>query len=359
MENKRSFILILLFLTTFAISCKKDLNIEPVKTELIADTQNSPTEEVEAATTSAGTATRKLILGINGHPLSAEAYIQLGITDQIKMLKKMGMTWYKINVSVNADGSMQNIETFLPLQKLAKSNGINLLPSLSTAGLKFSDTEAQAYAKGKTSGSNFAAKYSQYFTTYHLGNEMEQEIILAGKSGQYTSNYDAKKFKVTAAYLKGMNEGVKAKDPGAITLVDASWLHYAYIQMLISYGVGFNVLSYHWYSDMEGAAAKAPYNIPDITKKLSGLFPTKPIWFTESNFRPKGLSTDEAKQKDFVNQFIAKCKANSKVQALIFYELLDEPGIRSSNENKLGFVKWAKPYTSWTYKAAAQGMLTK
>jgi hypothetical protein len=129
--------------------------------------------------------------------------------------------------------------------------------------------------------------------------------------------------------------------------------------MLINYGVKFDVLSYHWYSDMEGAAAKAPYNIPDITKKLSGLFPTKPIWFTESNFRPKGLSTDEAKQKDFVTQFVAKCKANSKVQALIFYELLDEPGIRSSNENRLGFIKWSKPYTAWAYKSAAQAWLNR
>jgi hypothetical protein len=123
------------------------------------------------------------------------------------------------------------------------------------------------------------------------------------------------------------------------------------------YGVKFDVVAYNWYSDMENAAPKGP-GIPDITLKLSSLFPTKPIWFTEFNYRYKATSTtNEADQNAFVTKFVAKCKANPQVKVAIVYELFDEP-YKSTQEGAYGILKWATQYTNHLDKTLSKTFLS-
>jgi hypothetical protein len=104
---------------------------------------------------------------------------------------------------------------------------------------------------------------------------------------------------------------------------------------------------------MEGAGAKAPYNISDITVTLAGLFPAKELWFTEYGYRFKATSTtNEADQNTFMSNFVTKCKNNPRVKVAMAYELFDEP-YKSTQEGNYGVIKWSVPYTVWAKKIIA------
>lgn len=183
---------------------------------------------------------------------------------------------------------------------------------------------------------------------------------ISGTTGQSQEHYETRPTKVIMAYLKGMDEGIKSKDPGAKTMVSAGWLHYAFIRMCDWYGVKFDIVAYHWYSDMESEAAKSPH-ISDITQKLSSLFPKKPIWFTEFNYRysaKKSTQANETAQKEFITQFIEKCKKNPQVKVAMVYELFDEP-YKSTQESSYGIAKWATQYTLWKSKPVIDALLFK
>ncbi|MBD1367197.1 hypothetical protein IDJ77_25520 [Mucilaginibacter sp. ZT4R22] len=304
----------------------------------------------------APTETNGMMLGINGHPFGDAPYLAVTAANQINLIKGMGMSWYRINVRTTSDGtiSASSSHLFNKLQKSAEKGNIGILPMLYTRTLDLTDSEDVAYKKGRTLGANFALKYGQYFTYYDLGNDLELKLLLPNKTGRSQDHYDRQKFNTTAAYLKGMDEGIKANDADAKTMIDAGWLHYAFLRMCDWYGIKFDVVAYHWYSDMEGVAANGRNNVPDITLKLSELFPDKPIWFTEFNYRYKaGKESNEEDQHTFVSKFIAKCRNNPQVKVAIIYQLFDEP-YKSFQESNYGIVKWQNDdngsYLKWTKK---------
>jgi hypothetical protein len=330
-------------------SCKKE---EVAVTPLPL---SASTETLMAASTAGSSilAGSNLQLGINGHPLGDAPYLATSPTKQVNLLNNMNMSWYRIDVLSQSNGTVTVPHLLDPLLAAATAGNVKLLPMLNPRTMNLSDSESESYAKGKTLGANFAAKYADKFSYYDLGNDLDLKVLLPNKTGQSQEHYDRKKFNTMAAYLKGMDEGIKSKDPDAKTMVSAGWLHYGFIRMCDWYGVKFDVVAYHWYSDMEAAAPKSPNNIPDITKKLSSLFPNKPIWFTEFNYRYKSTSTtNETDQKTFITNFINKCKNNQQVKVVMIYELFDEP-YKNKDESTYGVAKWITSYTLWKNKLVA------
>lgn len=339
----------------FFASCSRKDDVQPS-----ASTTPAFSEEVQAlAATSSNkisVAGSSLELGVVGHPMGDAPYVQTSATKQISLIKGMGMTWYRVGFQTTSDGTISVPYLFEPLRAAAAAGGVKLLPMLYTRTLDLNASQSASYQAGKTLGANFAAKYGQYFTYYDLGNDLELKVLLPKTTGASQANYDRTKFNVIAAYLKGMDEGIKSKDPDAKTMVSAGWLHYGFIRMLDWYGVKFDVVAYHWYSEMENIAPKAPYYIPDITKKLASLFPNKPIWITEFNLRYKDVSTHETDQNAFISSFIAKCKNNPQVKVAIIYELFNEPHKDSMLESNYGIIKWATPFTVWSKKLVANNL---
>lgn len=336
-------------------SCSRKESVEPVATTI---PETSPEVQALAAVSSTAKisiAGSTLQLGVVGHPMGDAPYVKTPATTQIQLIKGMGMKWYRVGFQTQSDGTISVPYLFEPLRLAAQAGNVRLLPMLYTRTLDLTASQSASYKAGRTLGSNFAAKYGQYFTYYDLGNDLELKLLLPKTTGQSQADYDRTKFNVVAAYLKGMDEGIKSKDPDAKTMVSAGWLHYGFIRMLDWYGVNFDVVAYHWYSEMEAIAPKAPYYIPDITKKLSSLFPDKPIWFTEFNLRYKDVSTHEIDQNAFISNFITKCKNNPKVKVAIIYELFNEPD-KSMLEGNYGIVKWTDPYTSWAKKLVSKNL---
>jgi hypothetical protein len=349
--------LIILCLFGFVLfSCNKNESIETTPPNLSTTIQNTPNLLLSSTSSSSGSG---FMLGVNGH-LGDAPYVQLPASKQIQLLNEMKMKWYRINIQTYVDGTIKSESRFLELYRAGLEKGVNILPVIYTRTLDLEKTESESYKLGWELGSNFAAKYGQYFTHYDMGNDLELKLLINGKTGTSQNHYDKRKTNVTAAYLKGMDEGIKSKDPTAKTMISAGWVHYGFIRMCDWYGVKFDVVAYHWYSDMERLAPTAPYYIPDITVKLASLFPNKPIWFTEFNYRYKeaNSNTYEAEQNAFIMKFIQKCKNNPQVQALLMYELLNEP-YKRADEGHFGLIKWVNRYTVYDKKMIANTLTIK
>jgi hypothetical protein len=344
-------------------SCRKGPEVQPEQSALTdtdATMEKPESLELMATTPVSTLAVSSLGLGVNGHPFTDAPYVQTSAAKQISLLKGMGLNWYRINVQTKSDGSAAS-SMFESMRQAAANGSVNLLPMLYLRTLDFSKSESLNYQLGKTLGSNFAAKYGQYFSMYNLGNDLELTLLFANKTGASSSHYNKQKTNITAAYLKGMDEGIKAKDAGAKTMIDVGWLHYGFLQMCTTYGVKYDAIGYHWYSDMENAAPNSPTNIPDITIKIASLFPTKQLWFTECGYRYKSslsIAANEAAQSKFIMSFLAKCQRNPSVKCLMFYELFDEP-YKSYQESKFGLLKWTASYTVWAKKPAANALANR
>lgn len=314
-----------------------------------------PTDTVTTPTPDTST-TENFYFGVNGHPLNQEAYATLSAEQQMLLLKSLGMNIYRVDFTVTSQGKIVPAQRFEKLRAAADMAGITILPMLPDAKLDYNDTEDAAYQQGYLRGYGFAQEHGTYFTYYNIGNELDNDCILPNKSGKIAAHYDSKKFRVIAAHLKGMDEGVKAADKDAQTMINASWMHYKYLQMLEDYGVKYDIVAYHWYSDMETAAASA-YQINDITTFLAKQF-KKPIWFTEINIRNKTGSIPEETQRDFLNTVISKCQNNPNVHAVIIYELFNQP-VFNSSESHYGLFDWKKAYSEYRSKLWATEQMVR
>lgn len=293
--------------------------------------------------------------GVAGHALSASPhYLNTPAEEQMKMLKGMGMNIYRFQVMTMSDGRSTVPWRLDPFVKAAKKHGITLLPMIYTRTLDFSVSNSESYQRGKRLGKGFASKYKDIFTYYELGNELDIDCVIPGLPGKSQFSYNQKKFKTIAAYLKGMNHGIKSEDPDAKTMINAGWLRYAYLLMLENHGIDFDIIAYHWYSDMEGPARR-DFGIDDIIEKLTQKF-DKPIWFTEFNARPKDVADMEKRQDSFLSSFLKRCKDHPQVQAAIVFQLFDTPEKNGYGEQNYGIVKWRDPYSSWRYTLFGQSL---
>ncbi|TSD67714.1 hypothetical protein FFF34_010100 [Inquilinus sp. KBS0705] len=340
----------------FMTSCTKEIIPQPEPSSSLTSLATLKDQSLMSTSAPVSNLTGSTLrLGVNGH-MGDAPYLTVSPEKQIQMLKERGMSWYRLNVQTQSDGTASSVTRLMELQTAATNAGVKILPMLYLRTLSYSKSESESYKLGKTLGGNFAAKYGRYFDYYNLGNDLELELLYSNKTGQSQFHYDRAKFNVMAAYLKGMDDGIKANDAGAKTMISAGWLHYGFLRMCDWYGVKFDIVAYNWYSDMEGAAAGSP-GIPDITVKLASLFPNKPIWFTEFNYRYKATSTtNETDQNAFVTKFIAKCKANPQVKVAMIYELFDEP-YKHANEGNYGIIKWVTQYISWADKHLSKTFL--
>jgi hypothetical protein len=349
---------LLLFLPAilYLSSCKKEIQLAPVQPAQTSKKALNSQPLVESQFLAKLDSKSDLKLGINGH-LGDAPYLKVPWIKQIEIIKQRGISYYRVNVQTKSNGSAASSVHLEALLSAASVAGVKILPMLYLSRLNYENSEIQNYKFGKELGERFAAKYGKYFEFYNLGNDEELPLKYKNKTGIKPEHYDLEKFKATASFLKGMDEGIKENDANAKTIIGAGWLHFGFLQMCNSYGIKFDRIGYNWYSDMENAAPKAPYFITDITQTLATLFPTQPIWFLEYNYRYKAKSfTNEVDQDIFVKNFTAKCRANPNVKVAIVYQLFDEP-YKHTHEASYGIIKWKTEYSEWVDKLLSKSFL--
>lgn len=298
------------------------------------------------------------IWGINGHPVTALDYTDGDLNQEFELLNEHQFEMYRIDIRTDSSGNVVwHPERFDEL--LSKSvDEVKILPIIIIDQFikEYALTPDQAFALGKRQSQGFVRKYGNHFEYYELGNEQERKIIFPNVNGSSISNYDQRKFEIVSSYLRGMVEGIKLEDPSAKLLVSASWLHWGYFDLLESAGVHFDIISYHWYSNM-GSMFNSKYENVNIINTLTKRY-NKPIWITEINKKDGSIYDTEEEQAYWVDYFIDELDYQSNIKALFIYELYDEPNLKdqdwiSEGEAYYGIVKWnstPKQYNSISYK---------
>lgn len=294
----------------------------------------------------------EFFFGINGHP-TAKAYMGTTAKQQFDMLRNMGMNYYRLDFMTGGDGNISGVSTIInPFFTQASLGDVKILPCIYTRFLDFNMTAENAYNTGKSIAGGFAARYGQNFDYYELGNELDNKTIIYGKNGNLVTEYDAAKMDIVAAYLKGMVAGVNENDPTAKTIINGGWIHFGYLQALQARNVNYDIIGWHWYSDMESVAANSVAKVTNIGESLNTMF-NKPVWFTEINTKNGTTTKTEEEQKLWLNTFISKCRNTPNVKGALVYELFDEPDHSDPVEKKYGLAKWRSVYSDWEYKIAA------
>lgn len=259
------------------------------------------------------------VWGVNGHPFVQEGYRAIPTASQLDLVAATGAGWYRFDVT---PGTIK--ETALWEQFFAEAAKRNirllpvLMPSLSPGDPKRSpeELETNATADGKLLATFFAGRAE----VYEIHNEMDVYSIVAPATpnGDAVTDYDDAKYQRSKAQIQGLLAGVHAVAPEAKTIVNAGgWYHYGFIQRLVDDGVRFDILGWHWYSEMGDMIDR------DILEKLEKF--GRPIWMTEINRRNGSLDHSEEAEATYITEATARYSACKSIRAIFIYELLDEP----------------------------------
>lgn len=343
MKAKLTNLFLVGLLPVFFLSCKKEAS----------ETGKLSTASLKGKTAAAiQTPQTDFTLGIGGELYYREEYSVIPISKQLDIIKGLGLDFYRINLPVSANGSLSSPAPLQELLKAASERKLQILPTLYLRGLDYTLTETVAYEKGKALGLGFATRYGEYFTYYELGYEQENALIVLNAAGTEESDYHAGKFKILAQFLKGVNEGIKAKDITGKTIINARWLHYTYLKMLENAGVAFDIIGYHWFSKYEKDALEQ-FGITNIADKLSSLF-TKPIWFTAVNRTNGSYTNNESDQQEWLVNFINTYRNKPSVKAIFVEGLVDNAAAATPEYRFKGIAKWRTDDSSWTLKSFAR-----
>ena len=202
--------LLLLFLTTAVIiGCKKKNEIRPSSLGLTETIKDSIIKAIEPSKIIIpdSISNSGFIAGINGHPLDAapSPYASISTDDQIALVKRLGMSYYRIGVGISPGGSPTNPWTLRKILASAEKNNVTVLPMLQLRDLSYEISDEENYKLGKAIGIGFATQYGKYFTYYELGNEQENPLLVSGSVGDKAADYDLKKVKSIASFMNELN----------------------------------------------------------------------------------------------------------------------------------------------------------
>ena len=301
--------------------------------------------------------------GVNGHPLTQEGYLDLPVGAQLDLVSELGAGWYRF------DFNEKNVARCEELVAEAERRKIHLLPILdSSPGGRTEDAPPEqiraaafAFAKG------VVGRFKGKITHWELSNELDEPAMIrkgektrSGKlwewdapDGSSPDDYEESRYQKARAEIQGLHEGVKAADPGALTIVDtAGWLHYGFIERLVNEDkAAFDILSWHWYSEMgDLSAVQGKLDLVALLKRYG-----KPLWLTEINRRDGSKHGKEMDQAQYMSKNVAKIAATPGIAALFIYELLDEPYF-GEGESNYGLVEIVRDkHGKWQVSRKKQG----
>jgi hypothetical protein len=159
--------------------------------------------------------------------------------------------------------------------------------------------------------------------------------FLQGRGGNHVDDYNQTKFQYLLAVLQGMAAGIRlVSTQPRIGINSGGWLHYTYLQMLIDVGMDFDIVSWHWYSEMGDLNNSTGPHV-DVFQHLVDL--GKPIWLTELNRRggsgsyPPPQPPSEKLQAEWLTHELSLLHnlslAQPLLQAVMIYELYDQMDI--------------------------------
>ncbi len=277
---------------------------------------------------------------IQGTPAAGE--MRLGVCCHPGYVTRMPVTWDEVFRWLTGCGAdlcridwQADWEGNDAILAAAERAGVELLPVLFPPA-PTENTEQAWYEAARRYGEECARRYRGRIRYFELSNELDCRCMTkwpngGDRDGAAMSDYDEAKYAPIRGLLRGLAEGVRAGDPECLRLVDtAGWLHFGFVDLLVRDGVPFDILAWHWYSEMRDLAARiesysGTYVVLD---KLAGY--GKPVWVTEGNARDGALGRTEDEQTEYLTSTLRRLRDTGKVDAYVVYELFDEPYLLSS-----------------------------
>ncbi|MBA5629201.1 glycosyl hydrolase 53 family protein [Moheibacter lacus] len=284
-----------------------------------------------------------IIWGINGHPVTSKDYLKISIDQQLQILQQHQISYYRFDVRLDLEGNVVWYENeFEELLKKSQSYQIELMPVI-LINLFFDDyqiTEEEAFLRGQRQMKGFVSKYGQNIDVYALGNEQDLRLLKNDSTGLYPSDYEVDKFKIVAAYFKGMISGIKQVNPNSKTIINSSnGLYFGYYQLLEDYQIDYDIIGYQWYSFSYGSEKIFADAIMDLYSQFK-----KPIWVTEINRTHGSLEDDNNDQSYLMDSFMRTLNLIPEIKAFFIYELFDEPSLKGLHkefeQSQYGIFKW-------------------
>ena len=289
--------------------------------------------------------------GVNGHPLSQEGYLQAPLGAQLDLVKRLGARWYRADWGSDAPG--RGVERAETLVREAARRGLQVLPVIFPPVDMARDSEASIRQAAREYARALAARFKGRIHVWELHNELDSYAMIrkgeknargevwqwGDADGRLAEHFEEGRYARARAVLQGLADGIREGNPTARRLINSSgWLHFGFIQRLVADGVPFEILGWHWYSEMGDITSAAGVN---ALAKITAF--GKPIWINEYNRRGgNGGDKGEAEQAaalTAMTRTFAGLSAAYPIRALMAYELLDEPYFGPDNpESHYGLV---------------------
>lgn len=280
--------------------------------------------------------TGSLQIGIGGHTFTQAAYNDIPADNQLELLKELNVRVYRFDIGSNT----LFLGKWIDFAHELKKNNIEPLALLVPPGKRNPKADLnEVESSAREYAFNVARKMKDCVQYWDIDNELDGWAILHKgdmmadgniynfnpPAGDQKDNYEDARYQFAMHRIKGLIAGVRAADPNAKVMVNsAGWHHFGFIDRLVQDGVAFDILGWHWYSEM-GNLDEAKYrkNLVVMDRLLSY---GKPLWITENNYRPGGAPEQEVRQAEyFANTVERMKKLFPKVRVYCVYELLDEP----------------------------------
>lgn len=288
------------------------------------------------------------VWGVNGHPFTA--YPGIDIDEQIKLIRQLGLTSYRVNIS-----SLDHAPGLRELIRQAKKHDIDILPVL-TPPLELEKLDAQTlYQQARAFAVHFVSRFKDDIRVWELGNELENFAIIqpcemqddgvqyncdwGQGSGVGPLEYYGPRWRKVSAVLKGLSDGTVSVDPALVKAMGtAGWGHVGAFQRMREDGIDWDISVWHYYGN-------------DLEWGLERLLPFgKPVWLTEFN-HPRGSQKGEEEQAAGLAEIMKQIKTlreKYRVEAAHIYELLDETYWAPHFEAYMGLVRLEKRQGGWS-----------
>lgn len=283
-----------------------------------------------------------------------------------EVMQARGLTQYRVGANLARDTDPYEVQMYRDMLALAKTYGITLKPILAppfawgdrTDGGKYPAGDSNAlYQQAYSRTYSFVINFKDQINDWEMGNEINLLALDSSGKKLYGRGWTAEEFDMPvmndwAAVLKGMSDAIDKinREHGTHLrrVLNTTSTMFGFLDFMASKGVGFDVISYHYYESLNQnpnrawGGSRQPYN---LFKKLATY--GKPVVFNEVNcaeiYKPAyeneaGKPLTEACYKSLhaTLSFIAN-QVDANVESVLIYELFDEPK-KAPPENRFGLM---------------------
>lgn len=269
--------------------------------------------------------------GVCGHPPAIDdtSYPAAGVVDQLALAASLGVSYYRVDFLLpTLDSASTDWSWYDAVVAAARSHGIQLMAIL-TVPDAIHDRD-NAFIQSQVS--MLVTRYAGQIPLYQIQNEMDGVCINGpGVDGSSINDYNPSVYGPVRDRMAAICAGVRASDSQAGRVVNMTWKHTGFLQLLNNDGLQYEINGLDWYWGMDDLIA---------VLEVINRFQQREILLTELNIADGTQSASEADQASYIATAVQTLRSSApdKVHGVYVYELLDQPAWDDSQAH-YGLVK--------------------